>query len=158
MWWFLTREVLRLRGEINRQAPWDVMPDLFFYRDPEEVREYIEKTQWMSTRVIPSVDIFFSYLSRQRRKINSLLLTKKMMDNNTYRILTITMMINRWCLRPRISQVIKRIGVHQPLMAGLVILLAPLLLPPMIGLHLIQQQIRLRMQMAGDFLSMLVSL
>jgi hypothetical protein len=38
MWWFLTREVLRLRGEINRQAPWDVMVDLFFYRDPEEVK------------------------------------------------------------------------------------------------------------------------
>lgn len=37
MWWFLTREVLRLRGEINRQAPWEVMVDLFFYRDPEEV-------------------------------------------------------------------------------------------------------------------------
>lgn len=39
MWWFLTREVLRLRGTINRKAPWDVMVDLFFYRDPEEVRE-----------------------------------------------------------------------------------------------------------------------
>jgi len=39
MWWFLTREVLRLRGEINRQAPWDVMVDLFFYRDPEEVEK-----------------------------------------------------------------------------------------------------------------------
>ncbi len=39
MWWFLTREVLRLRGEINRQAPWDVMVDLFFYRDPEEVKK-----------------------------------------------------------------------------------------------------------------------
>jgi small subunit ribosomal protein SAe len=38
MWWFLTREVLRLRGTINRQAPWDVMVDLFFYRDPEEVK------------------------------------------------------------------------------------------------------------------------
>lgn len=37
MWWFLTREVLRLRGEINRQAPWEVMVDLYFYRDPEEV-------------------------------------------------------------------------------------------------------------------------
>ncbi len=41
MWWFLTREVLRLRGEINRQAPWDVMVDLFFYRDPEEVSRKI---------------------------------------------------------------------------------------------------------------------
>jgi small subunit ribosomal protein SAe len=39
MWWFLTREVLRLRGEINRQAPWDFMVDLFFYRDPEETEK-----------------------------------------------------------------------------------------------------------------------
>ncbi|CAF0833724.1 unnamed protein product [Adineta steineri] len=39
MWWFLTREVLRLRGEINRQAQWDVMVDLFFYRDPEETEK-----------------------------------------------------------------------------------------------------------------------
>jgi len=43
MWWFLTREVLRLRGQINRQAPWDVMVDLFFYRDPEEVIERDKK-------------------------------------------------------------------------------------------------------------------
>ena len=37
MWWFLAREVLRLRGTISRDIPWDVMPDLFFYREPEEV-------------------------------------------------------------------------------------------------------------------------
>ena len=36
MWWFLAREVLRLRGSISRELAWDVMPDLFFYRDPEE--------------------------------------------------------------------------------------------------------------------------
>jgi len=38
MWWMLAREVLRLRGTISRSIPWetDVMPDLFFYRDPEE--------------------------------------------------------------------------------------------------------------------------
>jgi len=36
MYWFLAREVLYLRGTIPRSQPWDVMVDLFFYRDPEE--------------------------------------------------------------------------------------------------------------------------
>jgi len=39
MWWFLAREVLRLRGSISREYPWDVMPDLFFYRDPDELEK-----------------------------------------------------------------------------------------------------------------------
>merc|ERR1711981_1202267 len=39
MWWFLAREVLRLRGSISRELPWDVMPDLFCYRDPEEAEK-----------------------------------------------------------------------------------------------------------------------
>lgn len=37
MWWLLAREVLRLRGTISRDTDWEHMPDLFFYRDPEEV-------------------------------------------------------------------------------------------------------------------------
>lgn len=37
MWWLLAREVLRFRGTIPREPKWDVVVDLFFYRDPEEV-------------------------------------------------------------------------------------------------------------------------
>jgi len=36
MLWFLAREVLRIRGSLVRSETWDVMPDLFFYRDQEE--------------------------------------------------------------------------------------------------------------------------
>lgn len=46
MWWMLCREVLRLRGSIpgNHQA-WEVMPDLFFYRDPEEIEKEEQAAQ-----------------------------------------------------------------------------------------------------------------
>jgi len=38
MWWMLCREVRRMRGITPRSSSWEeeVMPDLFFYRDPEE--------------------------------------------------------------------------------------------------------------------------
>ncbi|XP_053671661.1 40S ribosomal protein SA [Anopheles nili] len=38
MWWMLAREVLRLRGKIP-QDRWEIMPDLFFFRDPEEAEK-----------------------------------------------------------------------------------------------------------------------
>jgi small subunit ribosomal protein SAe len=40
IWWLLAREVLRLRGTIPRSSDgWNVMVDMFFYRDPEEVEK-----------------------------------------------------------------------------------------------------------------------
>eukprot|EP00759_Apiculatamorpha_spiralis_P008676 PhF_6_TR15615/c0_g2_i2/m.24223/K02998/RP-SAe, RPSA; small subunit ribosomal protein SAe len=37
IWWLLTREVLRMKGRVSRSVPWEVVPDLFFYRDPDEI-------------------------------------------------------------------------------------------------------------------------
>ena len=48
IWWMLAREVLRLRGTIaSREAEWDVMVDLYFYRDPEaeENKEVVEEAK-----------------------------------------------------------------------------------------------------------------
>lgn len=37
MWYFLAREVLRIRNPASdRTAQWEVMPDMFIFRDPEE--------------------------------------------------------------------------------------------------------------------------
>lgn len=41
MWWLLAREILILRGKISRQTGFvldgkEIMPDLYFYRDPQE--------------------------------------------------------------------------------------------------------------------------
>nr|XP_021522881.1 40S ribosomal protein SA-like [Aotus nancymaae] len=39
MWWMLAQEVLRMHGTISHEHPWEVMPDLYFYRDPEEIEK-----------------------------------------------------------------------------------------------------------------------
>mmetsp|Transcript_28862 Transcript_28862/g.43707 ORF Transcript_28862/g.43707 Transcript_28862/m.43707 type:complete len:266 (+) Transcript_28862:81-878(+) len=37
IYWLLAREVMYLRGTLNRTTPWDIMVDAFFWRDPEEL-------------------------------------------------------------------------------------------------------------------------
>jgi len=39
MWWMLAREVLRLRGSLSREVPWEIMVDLYFHREVEEAEK-----------------------------------------------------------------------------------------------------------------------
>jgi len=55
MWWLLAREVLRLRGTISRDHPWEIMPDLFFYRDPEEVEKEEKEAAERAKEEMPAV-------------------------------------------------------------------------------------------------------
>lgn len=57
LFWMLAREVLRMRGTIERGA-WDVPVDLFFYRDPEELKKEEENqaaavTTYDETPIVP---------------------------------------------------------------------------------------------------------
>jgi len=60
MYWLLAREVLRLRGTVSRQEKWNVMPDLFFYRDPDEVEEEKEELGALETRPIGGGETYVS--------------------------------------------------------------------------------------------------
>ena len=39
IWWVLARELLHMCGTISCEHLWEGMPDLFFYRDPEETEK-----------------------------------------------------------------------------------------------------------------------
>jgi len=39
LYYLLARMVLQMRGTVTPSAQWDVMVDLFFYREPEEAKE-----------------------------------------------------------------------------------------------------------------------
>lgn len=44
-YWLLAREVQRLKGQLSRSEDWSIMPDLFFYRNLEEIRKQEEEEQ-----------------------------------------------------------------------------------------------------------------
>lgn len=39
LYFLLARMVLQMRGTVSAATPWDVMVDLFFYREPEETKD-----------------------------------------------------------------------------------------------------------------------
>lgn len=45
IFWFIAREVLRLRGQVSRASQWNVMPDLYFFRDPEDLEKEEKEAQ-----------------------------------------------------------------------------------------------------------------
>jgi len=45
VYWLLAREVQRLKGQLSRNEDWSIMPDLFFYRNLEEIRKQEEEEQ-----------------------------------------------------------------------------------------------------------------
>jgi small subunit ribosomal protein SAe len=55
VYWLLAREVLYLRGVLNRAQPWDVMVDSFFWRDPEELEDQKEEV-WKDEAPKPQQD------------------------------------------------------------------------------------------------------
>jgi small subunit ribosomal protein SAe len=62
IYWLLAREVLRVRGDLAAEEEWNVPVDLFFYRDPEELKALMEAEAnkgetWDETEYEPTADM-----------------------------------------------------------------------------------------------------
>lgn len=55
-WWSLVQEVLHVSDAISREHPWEVTPDLCFYREPEEVEKEkaVSKEEFQGGRTAPA--------------------------------------------------------------------------------------------------------
>lgn len=62
MWWLLAREVLYFRGSESRDKKWNVVVDLFFFRDPEEVDKEEQATKEVAA-VVPVAKPDLDYVS-----------------------------------------------------------------------------------------------
>ena len=56
LYYLLARMVLQMRGTISPANPWDVMVDLFFYRDPEELEEKPAEPEAAVVEAAPGYD------------------------------------------------------------------------------------------------------
>jgi len=57
LYYLLCRMVLTMRGTVSPANPWDVMVDLFFYREPEEAQE---KEEEAAADFVPTADAGFN--------------------------------------------------------------------------------------------------
>ena len=55
MYWLLCREVLRINGTLSRKAEWDVMVDLFLYRDPDAAEKEEKAIEAPKDEVVEAV-------------------------------------------------------------------------------------------------------
>jgi small subunit ribosomal protein SAe len=56
LYYLLARMVLQMRGTISPANPWDVMVDLFFYRDPEELENKEDEAAAPAIDAAPAYD------------------------------------------------------------------------------------------------------
>lgn len=67
-----------MRGTISREHPWEVMPDLYFYRDPEEVK----RVEFYGGYILKSYIATFFFFNRLKKK-NRLQLRRQLERKNS---------------------------------------------------------------------------